>query len=338
MKVLVTGGTGFLGRYVLEALCSRGIETVLAGRHRPDGYSPAEFIETDLLVEPDFGSLYGSSGATHLIHLAWFVEHGKFWTSDFNPRWAEATVRLVDACCRTGCQGMVLAGTCAEYDWSNGLCREDSTPLRPATPYGISKDAARRRAMALCAQYQIPCAWGRVFLPFGSGESAHRLIPSLLGAFRGRRGPFGINSSHERDFLHASDVAEGFVTLLFSEASGAYNISSGSPVQIGLIAQELARLLGVNPQAVLDLPAPESNEPPQLVGENSKLMSLGWQPRLTLIQSLERSVREALAWSKPDRSELNLGLHGAGPEPPMETMQQATEGTVILDSGHGSEA
>lgn len=295
MKVLVTGGTGFLGRYVLEALRSRGIETVLAGRHRPDGYPPDGFIETDLLVEPDFGALFRSSGATHLLHLAWFVEHGEYWTSDLNPRWAEATVRLVDACCRTGCQGMVLAGTCAEYDWSNGLCREDGTPLRPATPYGISKDAARRRAMALGAQHQIPCAWGRVFLPYGSGENRQRLIPSLMEIFRGRRAPFAVGADAHRDFLHASDVAEGFVTLLVREASGEFNISSGESVEIGALVRELARIMAADPQALLDLSTGRPGEPPLLVGDNRKLRTLGWQPRLSLAQGLERTVQEALA-------------------------------------------
>ncbi len=295
MKVLVTGGTGFLGRYVLEALRSRGIETVLAGRHRPDGYPPAGFIETDLLVEPDFGTLYRSSGATHLMHLAWSVEHGKYWTSDLNPHWAEATLRLVDACCRFGCQGMVLAGTCAEYDWSSGLCREDSTPLRPATPYGASKDNTRRQAMALSAQYQIPCGWGRVFLPYGSGENRQRLIPSLIEVFRGRLAPFAVYADAHRDFIHASDVAEGFVTLLVREASGEFNISSGEFVEIGALVRELARIMAADPQAVLDLSTGRHGEPPLLVGYNRKLRTLGWQPRLSLSEGLAWVVREVMA-------------------------------------------
>jgi len=295
MKVLLTGASGFLGRHVLEALRGRGIETVLVGRHRPAGCPPGGFIEADLLAEPDGGALFRASGATHLMHLAWYVEHGQYWTSELNPRWVEATQRLVEACCLAGCQGMVLAGTCAEYDWSGGICREDSTPLRPATLYGASKDAARRQAMALGARHQVPCAWGRVFLPYGSGENDQRLIPSLIEVCRGRRAPFAVDAAARRDFLHASDVAEGFVTLLSRQASGEFNISSGQPVEIGGLLRELARIMDADPQAVLGLSAGRPGEPPLLVGDNRKLRNLGWQPRLSLAQGLERTVREALA-------------------------------------------
>lgn len=295
MKVLVTGASGFLGRYVLAALDHRGIATVEAGRHRPLDLGERAFIEMDLLAATGLDAQVQASGATHLLHLAWYVEHGRYWTSPLNPQWAEATRRLVEACSKAGFQGMVLAGTCAEYDWSHGTCREDATPLNPSTLYGTCKDAARRAAMAICAQQQIPCAWGRVFLPFGAGENPHRFIPALMDVFRGRRLPFGIDAPAARDFLHASDVAEGFLTLLVEQAAGDYNICSGSPVQVGFLACELARLLDADPTAVLDLSGGRVGDPPLLVGDNRKLHSLGWRPLLTLQQGLARTLQEVVA-------------------------------------------
>lgn len=293
MRVLLTGASGFLGRYVLDSLRRQSIETVMLGRRRAPESSFANFIEADLLATPNFAALVKASGATHLLHLAWYAEHGKYWTSPLNLRWVEATTRLVEAFCEAGGQQVVVAGTCAEYDWSHGYCREDSTPLNPATLYGTAKDAARRLVMAVCAQYQVQCAWGRVFLPFGTGEASQRLIPSLIEAFRGKRPPFGVNATAYRDFLHVSDVAEGFIALLRSGASGAYNISSGQPVQLGDVVRELARLLDADQQVVLNFTAERPGEPPLLVGENLKLKTQGWQPALSLAQGLERTVREA---------------------------------------------
>lgn len=292
MRVLLTGASGFLGRYVLECLHQQGIETVTLGRHMPDN-AVTDFIEADLLVVPNFVSIVKESGATHLLHLAWYAEHGKYWTSAQNLRWLEATTRLVEAFCDAGGQRVVVAGTCAEYDWSHGYCRESSTPLNPATLYGTAKDATRRLVMAVCAQQQVACAWGRVFLPFGTGESDQRLIPSLIDIFRGKRPPFGVNALAYRDFLHASDVAEGFVTLLKHGESGVYNISSGQPVRLGDVVQELAQLLNADPQPVLDLTVERSGEPVLLVGENIKLKALGWRPMFSLLQGLERTVKEA---------------------------------------------
>ncbi len=292
MRVLLTGANGFLGRYVLDGLHQQGIKTVMLGRHMPDN-AFADFIEADLLTAPDFTSLIKESGTTHLLHLAWYAEHGKYRTSPLNLRWAEATTRLIEAFCEAGGQQVVVAGTCAEYNWSHGYCREDSTPLAPSTLYGTAKDAARRLAMAVCARHRVPCAWGRVFLPFGTGEVSQRLIPSLIEAFRNKRPPFGVNAPAYRDFLHASDVAKGFIALLQSGKNGAYNISSGRPVQLRDVVQELARLLDADPQTVLDLTTERPEEPGLLAGENLKLKTLGWQPELSLAQGLEKTVSEA---------------------------------------------
>lgn len=294
MRVLLTGASGFLGRYALDSLRREGAEVLMLGRRRIPDSAFAEFIAADLLAAPDFAALVKESRATHLLHLAWYAEHGKYWTSPLNLRWVEATTRLIEAFCEAGGRQVAVAGSCAEYDWSHGYCREASTPSNPATLYGTAKDAARRLAMAVCAQHQVQCAWGRVFLPFGTGESSQRLIPSLIEVFRGQRPSFGVNAPAYRDFLHASDVAEGFVALLRSAESGVYNISSGQPVQLAGVVRELAQLLGANPQAVLDLTTVRPSEPPLLAGENLRLKALGWQPALSLAQGLERTVREAL--------------------------------------------
>lgn len=288
MRVLLTGASGFIGHHVLKALQIHGIEAIAVGRVRPQ--PSMSFIEVDLLTVTDFGPLMQQAQATHLLHLAWYAEHGKYWTSSLNLRWAEATTRLVEAFCAAGGQQVVIAGTCAEYDWAHGYCREDSTPLNPATLYGIAKDATRRLVMAVCAQHQVTCGWGRIFLPYGQGESASRLVPSLIDVFRGLRAPFGVNAMAYRDFLHVSDVAEGFVRLLTAGASGAYNICSGEPVRLAEVVTTLASLLNADPESVLVLTTERLGEPPLLVGENLKLKALGWRPALTLAQGLERTL------------------------------------------------
>ena len=293
MKVLLTGASGFLGHYVLDCLRRQGVETVMLGRRCPANADFADFVAADLLTAADLPSLVKDIGATHLLHLAWYTEHGKYWTSPLNLRWVDVTVRLVEAFCRAGGRQVVVAGSCAEYDWPSGYCREGATPLASATLYGTAKDATRRLVMALCAQHQVACAWGRVFLPFGTGEACPRLIPSLIEVLRKKREPFGVNAASYRDFLHASDVAEGFLSLLCNAESGAYNISSGQPVQISEVVCELARLLNADPQLVLSLTGERLGEPALLVGENKMLKALGWRPALSLAQGLERTVRES---------------------------------------------
>lgn len=289
MRVLLTGASGFIGSHVLRALHQLGIEAVAVGRSK--AHASVEFIDADLLSISDFTPLLQQARATHLLHLAWYAEHGKYWTSPLNLRWAEATTRLVEAFCIAGGQHVVIAGTCAEYDWTYGYCREETTPLNPATLYGAAKDSTRRLSMAVCAQYQVPCAWGRVFLPFGHGESSNRLIPSLVEVFRGERAPFGVNANAYRDFLHVSDVAQGLISLMTEGACGAYNVSSAESTRLADVVITLASLLEVDPAPVLTLTKERATEPAMLVGESLKLKTLGWRPALTLVQGLELSLR-----------------------------------------------
>jgi nucleoside-diphosphate-sugar epimerase len=275
MKVLITGASGFIGTYVLKCLQSSNIDAVVVGRTRPACYL-GDFIKTDLLEISDFNNLVTKANASHLIHLAWYAEHGSYWTSSLNLRWVESTIRLAEAFCLAGGQHIVAAGTCAEYDWTYGYCIEEKTPLIPATLYGTSKDAARRLLMSLCAIHKVTCAWARIFMPYGPGEDSRRLIPALNNVFNFKQPPFAVGSSSFRDLLHVEDVASGFISLLNSRAHGEFNICSGNPTQISEVIELLANARNQDPRIMLDHSVTRIGEPLMLVGENKKLTLLGW--------------------------------------------------------------
>ncbi|MEI6415051.1 MAG: NAD(P)-dependent oxidoreductase [Pseudomonadota bacterium] len=291
MKVLLTGASGFIGQQVLASLRRSGIDVVTVGRTCPHDLVSASFIQADLLDESSLVPLFDRIFPTHLIHLAWVTEYGAYRTSPMNLQWTHASSQLVQAFCKAGGRHVVVAGTCFEYDGSHGYCRELTTPLEPATLYGIAKDATRRLVAAVCAQHKVSCAWGRVFLLHGKGEDSRRFVPSLLDAFSGARSPFAVNLPAWRDFLHVSDVAEGLVTLLRSGANGVYNVSSGEPVQLRQLVRTLAGLIDVDPAPILDIESPRGRDEPALfVGESLRLRALGWQPRHSLAEGLALTV------------------------------------------------
>jgi nucleoside-diphosphate-sugar epimerase len=292
MKVLVTGASGFIGQYVLKLLHSNCIDTVLMGRRKPTVNTQLNFIEVDLLNAPNLEELVRSVGATHLLHLAWFTEHGKFWKSPLNLKWVQATERLAKAFCSAGGEKIIATGTCAEYEWTDDYCDEEMSSLKSDTPYGVSKNETQRLLKIICLQHQVSFAWARVFFPYGKGEDRQRLIPSLIQFFRHERLPFGVNLDVQRDFLHASDVADGLMSLLLSNADGCYNICSGEPAKLAYVVQELARFLDGDPQPILNLQSSRSGEPIFLAGKNSKLQGLGWKQKLSLEDGLRKTVNE----------------------------------------------
>jgi nucleoside-diphosphate-sugar epimerase len=233
-------------------------------------------------------------GASHLLHLAWFAEPGSFWTSRENFRWVAATLDLAAAFADAGGRRFVGAGSCAEYDWQQGVCREDVTPLEPSTPYGVAKDAVRRLLGSWSLAAGVDVAWGRVFFVYGPGEHPDRLVASVARALlRGARAPC-TEGSQRRDFLHVRDVAEAFIALVASPYAGALNIASGQPTEVRALVQRVAAEIG-RP----DLPdfgaLPAPNAPPLIVGDTSRLNeALHWVPRF----DLDAGLRDAIAWHR----------------------------------------
>lgn len=284
MKVLVTGGSGFIGTHLIEQFQKDGVDYVTIGRRFP---SDQRNIRFDLLSSADLTGQLEKLKPTHLIHLGWYAEHGKYWESALNIDWLVATNRLVEAFCQSGGKHVLIAGTCAEYDWRHGFCIEDLTPLRPSTLYGIAKKSAHDLSSHVCEKYGVKFAWARIFFPYGRGESKERLIPALFDVFRNAKPAFGVNASVYRDLLHVSDVADAMSLCSRKEAQGAINICSGHPVLLGDVVRAVAKLCLKSPDSVLSIDSSRGGEPDFLVGDNKKLKNLGWMQKLHWVDGIQ---------------------------------------------------
>jgi nucleoside-diphosphate-sugar epimerase len=229
---------------------------------------------------------------THLLHLAWYVPPGKYWTSLENIRWLEASLDLLQQFAEHGGSRVVTAGTCAEYSWSpGGVCHELNTPLEPASLYGASKDALRRMQESLANQLGFSSAWGRVFFPYGPGEPADRLVPSVIQRLlRGEPAPCS-HGRQVRDFMHVDDVARAFAVLLDSDRAGVVNIASGCPVTIADVVMTIGDLLGRSDLIQLGALPTRAGEPDELLADTDALRSLGFSPRFNLREGLMETVR-----------------------------------------------
>ena len=291
-RVLVTGASGFIGRQALSALRQRGYEVHAVAR-RPLPIDGVRWHAADLLSEPAQTELLAAVRPSHLLHFAWYAEHGKFWTSPENRRWVDATVALVQAFQRAGGRWVAATGSCAEYDWANGRCDELTTPRAPSTEYGACKRAAHARLEEICRASNLSCAWGRIFHLYGPHENPARFVASIIGALLQGKVAACTEGSQLRDFLHVEDVAGAMVALLDARADGPFNIGSGQPVTLADLGRRIATLIGRPELLQLGARPVPAGEPPVLIPEIGRLKrAVAWAPRYTI----DAGLRHAIEW------------------------------------------
>jgi nucleoside-diphosphate-sugar epimerase len=280
-RVLLTGGSGFIGRHAVAPLLRGGYDVHAVGRRPVTGVTSHG---VDLMDRRAIGELLAEVRPTHLLHFAWYAEHGRFWASPLNVDWVATTLVLFRAFAEAGGQRAVFAGTCAEYDWTGDPhLFEDVTPSRPATLYGTCKNGLRQ----IVAKAGGPAvAWGRIFFLYGPDEHQDRLVPSILRPLQ-RGEPAVVRSGgHVRDLMHVTDVAAAFVALLDAHVTGTVNVASGRPVTLGEVARTIGELVG-RPELVRveDAPGTPSN-PKVMTADTTKLAAIGFRPQYGLRDGL----------------------------------------------------
>jgi nucleoside-diphosphate-sugar epimerase len=300
MRLLITGASGFVGRQVLAYLLGRGISAFVVGRTRPDVEGAFEWLQLDLLLRQSPEEAVGWAKPHLIIHLAWFVQQGAFWNSELNADWVRASVALARAAAQGGLKRFVGIGTCYEYEWpAQGDCDEHTTPIRPSTTYGVSKDAARQALSDEFSSWAIDFAWARLFFLFGPHEAPTRLVPSVCRALAGGREANCSRGLAVRDFMDVRDAGRAIGQLALSHMTGPVNIASGESTSVAQVAQLLGELAKRPDLIRLGALPDRPGEPPRITATSRLRSELGFQPYL----SLREGLRDALSMWKAATAE-----------------------------------
>jgi nucleoside-diphosphate-sugar epimerase len=278
-RVLVTGSNGFVGRAAVESLRSAGADVI--------GISSRD---VNLLDREQTARLVRDLRATHLLHLAWYTEHGAYWSSPLNEEWVEASVALFEAFIAAGGRRIVGAGTCAEYDWSGGVCSEATTPIAPVSIYGRAKARLNAMLESMARGMNVSHAWARLFFLYGPHEAPRRFVASTIrGLLAGER-VVCRSPNLIRDFLFIGDAGDALARIVLHEASGAVNVGSGAGVRLSGIASLIAAKIGDDGVIFEDA---NGGEAPMVVADVTRLREdFGFSPRI----DLERGLDAAIDW------------------------------------------
>lgn len=292
MRILLTGSRGFIGRRLAEQLVARGHNVVgLSRGGETSGQSSSiEPLQGDLLQPGEAERVVEAARADAMIHLAWITEPGRFWHSPENERWLDASRRLVEAFAAPGGRRILVAGTCAEYAWSEAPLSEATSPLEPSTPYGQAK-AQLFREMPSLVGADATWAWGRIFFPYGPGEKGKKFVPFIVdGLRRGETIPL-TSGEQARDFLHVDDVARAFVRLVEApKFAGAVNVASGIATPLRTVGETLGRLAGRPDLLGWGHHPPREGDPRVVVADVTRAQrELDFEPCLSLEEGLRRT-------------------------------------------------
>ena len=307
---LITGATGFIGRWAVGPLLARGYRVIACGaRPRAAADLPAElrgaeYLGLDLFDQAAVDRALADLRPSHLLHFAWNATPGVYWTALDNYDWVAASLHLARQFRAQGGRRLVVAGTCAEYDWdAAGLCHETRSPTvlqaaAPATPYATCKAALERMLASFARQSGTSFAWGRVFLQYGPYEPVQRLVPSVILALLEGQPAACSHGRQIRSFLHTRDLGDAFAALLDCDVQGVVNVGSDQRTSIAELVQRIGAMIGRPDLIQLGARPSPANDPDFLVPDVARLRDeVGWRPA----QSLADGLSQTIAWWRGNR-------------------------------------
>lgn len=306
MRYLVTGGAGFIGSHLCDALLARGDEVICLDNFN-DYYAPrrkrrnvaiAASRPGFTLVDGDFRD-YGAMERLFQQHRPESIAHlgamaGPRPSMERPLLYEEVNIRgsmiLMELAGRYGAQGFVLASTSSVYGRSPTPWSEDAPTDRPLSPYAATKKAAEVLAYTYHNQYRLPTRVVRFFTVYGP-RGRPDMTPYLFvdAMVDGRpitlfEGGVGVH----RDWTYVDDVVAGVVAALDSDLPfEIFNLGNSSPVQLRDFVAALERVTGMS-ATIESRPLPSADPPITYADVTKARRLLGYNPRMSIEEGLER--------------------------------------------------
>ncbi len=240
------------------------------------------------LQDPDMVSeVIRRVAPTHLVHAAWYVEHGKFWGAPDNLKMLSASLQLFDAFGKAGGLRAIGIGTCGEYAFGREPLNETASPCLPSSVYGRCKAATGLALMAAAEVHGFTAAWARLFFPYGPGAPIKQFIPSLATQLAADA-TFEMSDGRQvRDFIHVRDIAGAVTALVRGTITGPVNVGTGVGVSLQTVAAQMRNLVGGSGRIALGAKPRATHDPDSIVADITRLrFETGWRPSVPLDDGL----------------------------------------------------
>lgn len=267
MRVLVTGGAGFIGSHVADALVGRGHDVTvlddLSGGYRDNVPADAAFVQGSVTDPALVDDLFATRRFDHVFHLAAYAAEG---LSHFIKRFnytsnVIGSVNLINAAVNTGVRGVVFTSSIAVYGASPELPMTEETPAYPEDSYGIAKLAVEQELAVSRAMFGLDFIIFRPHNVYGSRQNIADRYRNVVGIFmnqilQGQPMTIFGDGTQTRAFSHIRDVAPLIAASIDEPAAWnqVFNVGADQPFALNQLALEVAAAMDAVPE-VTHLPA-----------------------------------------------------------------------------------
>lgn len=307
MRVLVTGGGGFIGYHVSRALLLRGDDVVIADDFSDTPYPLAEKERNCRDLRAEFGdrvAIHSScvtdraaiethmAGVRGVVHLAGLA--GVRPSFERPARYArvnvEGTATVLEAAIAAGVERIAFASSSSVYGNSTPLpALEDAPAVVPESPYAASKRGAELVASAILRRAPgVSCAALRFFTVYGPRQRPEMAITLFMrAALAGRTIEMFGDGSMRRDFTHVDDIVRGVLAALDRAPAGhrPYNLGSGAPIDLAGLVKAIGETAG-RELRIESRPVPRGDVDATFADITRARVELGWSPRIVLRDGL----------------------------------------------------
>lgn len=283
MRVLLTGGTGFVGSHLLPLLGGHEVLCCSRDPGRLPARSGMRAISADLKSEGDWVELISEFRPEWCVHLAW--EGLPDYSLERCRANLDASIRLLRCVAQSGVRRVVVAGSCFEYGAVSGAVSEDRTPTASSI-FAATKRAFLTVLDSVARQSSFEYRWARLFFVYGPGQRQTSLIPHLRAACVAGRPPEVREPAVMQDFVHVEDVAAGLLALAEADGpSGIFNLGTGHAASVAHVANLVARYYGHEP--AFDALPPGSG----FWADTTKTAgATGWRARIDIREGVEKTL------------------------------------------------
>ncbi|MBI2018477.1 NAD-dependent epimerase/dehydratase family protein [Candidatus Daviesbacteria bacterium] len=298
MKILVTGGAGFVGSHVTKLLLKQGhivtvVDNLSTGKKELID-KRATFIQADLLDQPSIEKIL--PGHDGVIHMASFIEVSESIRNpaEFAQNNILGGVKLLEAMKKTQVKKIIFSSSACVYGTPKKLpITEDDPQGVQENPYGITKVTTEQFCSLYHHLFNFDVAILRYFNPYGPGElhdPETHAIPNFVKAVLSKQPvPLFWKGEQVRDFIYIDDLAAAHIMPLSLSGLNIYNVGTETGMKVIDVVKEIFNLIGY--AVPIDDKGERQGDVPKLVASSQKIKrELGWEAKVDLKEGLKKTI------------------------------------------------